>query len=275
MGSAPPPQTGGYGGGQCPYRYKTTYRGYGANPYQAIQGCYQQYQNNPQYQQQVYGWGGCHIGSYVAAASPSSCSPGDGGPVQPADVPEPMVCPATDERERRKGVVYIPPLAHMSIHTLERMIGGPIALAQVQSSNYLKQRKVEEDDTEEEEEEDNEEETDPKVEAMLKEKLRSVYIDELMRRLKVSGTLDITEGTIGFYHTYGPTDPVVEFMATKDEDLTKKKWNAEYDVQYLRSAMRGLGTNEDAITHVITTRNNAQRQDLKKKYKTSYGREVM
>lgn len=34
----------------------------------------------------------------VAAASPSSCSPGDGGPVQPADVPEPMVCPATDER---------------------------------------------------------------------------------------------------------------------------------------------------------------------------------
>lgn len=43
--------------------------GYGANPYQAIQGCYQQYQNNPQYQQQVYGWGGCHIGSCSGVAS--------------------------------------------------------------------------------------------------------------------------------------------------------------------------------------------------------------
>lgn len=36
--------------------------------------------------------------SAVAAASPSSCSPGDGRPVQPADVPKPMVRPATDER---------------------------------------------------------------------------------------------------------------------------------------------------------------------------------
>lgn len=43
--------------------------GYGANPFQAIQGCYQQYQNNPQYQQQVYGWGGCHIGSCSGVAS--------------------------------------------------------------------------------------------------------------------------------------------------------------------------------------------------------------
>ena len=84
----------------------------------------------------------------------------------------------------------------------------------------------------------------PNVEALLKEKLRSVYIDELMRRLKVSGTLDITEGTIGYYHSYDPEDPVVKYMASRDEDILKKKqpnWKAEYDVQYLRDAMKGLG----------------------------------
>lgn len=230
MGSAPPPQTGGYGGG-----------GYGANPYQAIQGCYQQYQNNPQYQQQTW------------------------QPPPPPPAPQGMVDQYNQQMYQNQWYAQ---------QQMKERISQEMGIKR-KKGKKKKQRKVEEDDTEEEEEEDNEEETDPKVEAMLKEKLRSVYIDELMRRLKVSGTLDITEGTIGFYHTYGPTDPVLEFMATKDEDLTKKKWNAEYDVQYLRSAMRGLGTNEDAITHVITTRNNAQRQDLKKKYKTSYGRDLI
>jgi hypothetical protein len=32
-----------------------------------------------------------------------------------------------------------------------------------------------------------------------------------------------------------------------------------------------LGTNEEAIIYICTTRNNAQRQELKSKYKTSYG----
>ena len=33
-----------------------------------------------------------------------------------------------------------------------------------------------------------------------------------------------------------------------------------------------VGTNEDAIIHVVTTRNNDQRQQIEKKYKAQYGR---
>lgn len=32
-----------------------------------------------------------------------------------------------------------------------------------------------------------------------------------------------------------------------------------------------VGTNEDAIIHVIANRTNAQRQKIKKKFKTAYG----
>lgn len=36
--------------------------------------------------------------------------------------------------------------------------------------------------------------------------------------------------------------------------------------------MKGLGTDEDAIIHVVTTRCNAQRQEMKELFKTMYGR---
>ena len=36
--------------------------------------------------------------------------------------------------------------------------------------------------------------------------------------------------------------------------------------------MKGLGTDEDAIIHVVTTRSNKQRQQLKTTFKTMFGR---
>lgn len=49
-------------------------------------------------------------------------------------------------------------------------------------------------------------------------------------------------------------------------------FNAEKVASRLRKAMRGIGTDEKVIIDVLTSHNNAQRQVIKKKYKTMYGR---
>ena len=51
-----------------------------------------------------------------------------------------------------------------------------------------------------------------------------------------------------------------------------KPWDAEYDCEYLRAAMKGMGTNDDAVIHVVTSRCNQQREELKAIFKTLYGR---
>jgi len=43
----------------------------------------------------------------------------------------------------------------------------------------------------------------------------------------------------------------------------------------LHAAMKGIGTNEDAIIKVLTTHNNAQRQDMRAKYKTLFGKDLI
>ncbi|KAK3091372.1 hypothetical protein FSP39_019359 [Pinctada imbricata] len=103
-----------------------------------------------------------------------------------------------------------------------------------------------------------------------------------MRRIEVSGTLDITDGTVHGYAVYRDDDPVVAYIektwrdaGDTDSKLAGEKWDPDNDCQYLRDAMKGLGTNEDAITYVITTRCNAQRQELKKMFKTAYGRDLI
>ncbi|XP_054709323.1 annexin A4-like [Uloborus diversus] len=49
-------------------------------------------------------------------------------------------------------------------------------------------------------------------------------------------------------------------------------FNAEKIATKLRKAMRGIGTDEKVIIDVFTGHNNSQRQIIKKKYKTIYGR---
>ncbi|KAL5484154.1 hypothetical protein EMCRGX_G020602 [Ephydatia muelleri] len=51
--------------------------------------------------------------------------------------------------------------------------------------------------------------------------------------------------------------------------------NAEADAAALRKAMKGLGTDEAAIINVIAHRNNAQRQEIKIKYKLLHGRDLI
>lgn len=114
------------------------------------------------------------------------------------------------------------------------------------------------------------------INADIKGQMRNIFIDELLRRYRVSATFEMATGTVVPMHTYPEGDPVVKFYRKdRDEDLAGQKWNAEADCEYLRKAMKGLGTDESIITHIVSTRCNAQRQDLKRQFKTMYGRDLI
>ncbi|XP_025019725.1 annexin A6 isoform X3 [Python bivittatus] len=52
-------------------------------------------------------------------------------------------------------------------------------------------------------------------------------------------------------------------------------FDADGDAKVLRKAMKGFGTDEDAIIEVVTQRSNDQRQEIVKAYKSHYGRDLM
>ncbi|XP_062909102.1 annexin A6 isoform X2 [Mobula hypostoma] len=49
----------------------------------------------------------------------------------------------------------------------------------------------------------------------------------------------------------------------------------EVDVKALRKAMKGIGTDEEAIINIISQRSNAQRQHLRQQFKSQLGRDLM
>lgn len=65
-------------------------------------------------------------------------------------------------------------------------------------------------------------------------------------------------------------------MATKGGTIKAASgFNATEDAQTLRKAMKGLGTDEDAIINVLAYRNTAQRQEIRTAYKTTIGRDLI
>uniref|UniRef100_A0A8D0HBP2 Annexin n=1 Tax=Sphenodon punctatus TaxID=8508 RepID=A0A8D0HBP2_SPHPU len=52
-------------------------------------------------------------------------------------------------------------------------------------------------------------------------------------------------------------------------------FNADEDAQKLRKAMKGLGTDEDAIIEVLANRNVSQQQQIKMTYKSTIGRDLI
>nr|DBA30588.1 TPA: hypothetical protein GDO54_006549 [Pyxicephalus adspersus] len=52
-------------------------------------------------------------------------------------------------------------------------------------------------------------------------------------------------------------------------------FNADSDGKALRKAMKGFGTDEDTIIDILTKRSNSQRQEIKKAFKSHFGRDLM
>ncbi|XP_037383439.1 annexin A4 [Talpa occidentalis] len=65
-------------------------------------------------------------------------------------------------------------------------------------------------------------------------------------------------------------------MATKGGTIKAASgFNASEDAQNLRKAMKGIGTDEDAIISILAHRNTAQRQEIRSAYKSTVGRDLM
>lgn len=52
-------------------------------------------------------------------------------------------------------------------------------------------------------------------------------------------------------------------------------FDANSDAQVLRKAMKGFGTDEDALINVICRRSNEQRQLISRAYKTNFGKDLL
>nr|XP_002738031.2 PREDICTED: annexin A11-like isoform X1 [Saccoglossus kowalevskii] len=66
-------------------------------------------------------------------------------------------------------------------------------------------------------------------------------------------------------------------LQQKEEGTIKPKpnFNGQNEAEILRKAMKGLGTDEKAIIHVVTSCSNAQRQQILLDYKTMFGRDLV
>ncbi|XP_060572316.1 annexin-B12-like [Ruditapes philippinarum] len=126
-------------------------------------------------------------------------------------------------------------------------------------------------------EEEPEEETNAKdLDEEVKTRMKNFYVEELLRRNAITSTLEMAQGTVVPMVKYFPEDIVVEFYKNeRDTDLAGEDWDAEADCEYLNVAMKGPGTTEKIITHIVATRCNAQRQKLKKMFKTMYGKDLI
>lgn len=110
----------------------------------------------------------------------------------------------------------------------------------------------------------------------VKQKMKNFFIDELMRRYAITSTLEMAQGTVVPLVKYPENDIVVGFyQKERDTNLAGEDWDPEADCEYLRVAMKGAGTTESIITHIVATRCNAQRQRLKEMFKTMYGRDLI
>ncbi|XP_053393127.1 annexin A5-like [Mercenaria mercenaria] len=127
------------------------------------------------------------------------------------------------------------------------------------------------------EEQPEEQQPDAKeLDEEVKTRMKNFFVDELLRRYAITSTLEMAQGTVVPMVKYHPEDIVVEFYKNeRDTDLAGEDWDAEADCEYLNVAMKGPGTTEKIITHIVGTRCNAQRQRLKKMFKTMYGKDLI
>nr|XP_046191566.1 annexin A5-like [Oncorhynchus gorbuscha] len=64
-------------------------------------------------------------------------------------------------------------------------------------------------------------------------------------------------------------------MAGRGSVRASGNFNANQDAETLYKAMKGLGTDEDSIMKLLTSRSNGQRQQIKAAYKTLHGKDLV
>ncbi|XP_077426443.1 annexin A5b [Vanacampus margaritifer] len=64
-------------------------------------------------------------------------------------------------------------------------------------------------------------------------------------------------------------------MASRGTVKASGNFNASADAEVLYKAMKGLGTDEEAILQLLTSRSNAQRQQITAAYKTLFGKDLI
>ncbi|XP_030309606.1 annexin A7 isoform X3 [Calypte anna] len=72
-----------------------------------------------------------------------------------------------------------------------------------------------------------------------------------------------------------PAPPAAMVQCTQGTIQAAPDFNAERDAEILRKAMKGFGTDEQAIINVVANRSNDQRQKIKAAFKTMYGKDLI
>uniref|UniRef100_A0A3P9I3D0 Annexin n=1 Tax=Oryzias latipes TaxID=8090 RepID=A0A3P9I3D0_ORYLA len=65
------------------------------------------------------------------------------------------------------------------------------------------------------------------------------------------------------------------FQASKGTVKAAANFKASADAEVLHKAMKGIGTDEEAILQLLCARSNAQRQEIKATYKTLFGKDLI
>uniref|UniRef100_A0A803W0F1 Annexin n=3 Tax=Ficedula albicollis TaxID=59894 RepID=A0A803W0F1_FICAL len=74
----------------------------------------------------------------------------------------------------------------------------------------------------------------------------------------------------------GPTRRIPEMAKYMRGTVTAfAPFDARADAEALRKAMKGIGTDEETVLTILTTRNNAQRQEIASAFKTLFGRDLV
>ncbi|KAI7801722.1 annexin A5, partial [Triplophysa rosa] len=63
-------------------------------------------------------------------------------------------------------------------------------------------------------------------------------------------------------------------QATRGSVKPFVNFNAKQDAELLRKAMKGIGTDEDTVLMLLTSRSNDQRQEIKAAYKKAFGKDL-